>query len=306
MNNLSKVARNAALATVMCLVSAIPGFAQEPVKPSTDFGLYLRGKFAEPSVLFAPDDSTKARAADSFRLFYDRDDVSGNEIISLSGSLFAQFRNVHSTERPLKLSAYSFGVSLDQSTVNGATARDTIIFHAGGSWLFQSDQPVFWNSHYISANLGWITDRDFDLSVVTAKARYTPRGQGFGFGAVPYGTGNFKFQITPALMAEYQNVVDAAGRADYAGAAERFYLGTSLEFIGTFADGPLQPVTLDAAYFAATDLLGNAGDHQLFDVGLSWALTDSGNLSVRAGYTKGSTPTRSETDKVSIGLGLSF
>ncbi len=223
-------------------VSAQSSSSTGVTTPDGSFSLYLRDEFADPSVIDAEKKTPETLAAHPFRLFYQRDEASGNEAYSILGSAFGQWRNFYDDGRILKISAYSLGVEIDQSTINGVTARDTIAVRVGGAWLFQDSRPqdIFFRSHYLSTSVGWITDHDFDLSVVSVDAKYRPLGESFGFGGVPYGRGNFKFQITPVLTAEYLSVIDADGRPNFAGLDEALFIGTSMAFTGSFAEGPLK------------------------------------------------------------------
>lgn len=280
--------------------------AQEATTPTTEREFFVRGSFAGPSVLRGLDRSVKSRAKNPFVLSYERDEIAPKEAFALKGSLFGQIRRTHSTEQSLRLSAFSLGLDIDQSDVDGANARDTLALKAGSAWLWQFDDAPFWKSHYLSTNIGWITDRDLDLSVATLDFQYTPTGSSYGLAGTFYEVGNFRYMLTPAITAEYQKVIDAAGRAEYMGQSERLYLGASLEAVGGFHKGPLQPLTINAKYGFAQDILGSAPNHDLIELGLNWALTKEGHVSLQTKYTKGSTPSQQEADKVTVGLGISF
>ena len=275
--------------------------------PEGGFALYLRDAFLDPSVISSPKNSPGVLAKHPFKLSYQSDEMSGDEVFSASGAIFGQWRNYHVDKGALKISAYSFGVELDQTAVNGAISRDTLEIRAGGTWLFQDSRPndVFFRSHYLSTSVGWLTNREFDLSVLSVDAQYQPIGESFGFGGAPYRVGNFRLKFTPVLTAEYLNVIDADGRPNFVGLDDALFVGGSIGFSGSFA-GALKPVSIDAKYSVSHDVIGAGGTKEEFKAGLGWALTESGLASFRLDYVKGDTPTSDEADKLTIGVGFAF
>lgn len=298
-----------ALATSPTLAVPDETPAYDPTKRTVSpVKLRLRGAFHDPSVLNDPNNETKKeRLADPFLFAYSDDRETDEVTLTLKGAVFGSLRVDNPAGSSPSIASYAFGVVVDQVDINGAQSRDTLEFRVGGAWLFGDSRPnVFWRSHYINADIGWLTDNDFDLGVLTASAQYEPFGRAQGFAGAPYSIGNFSFQARPSFVATYQNVRDDGGRAEFAGDADRFYVGGQLKVIGGFQKGPLKRLSFDASYQVLADLTGNASDTELFDAGLNWALDAESNVALRLDYTRGDTPSAAFTDKLTAGLALAF
>ncbi|MFK7875884.1 MAG: hypothetical protein AB8B71_08885 [Paracoccaceae bacterium] len=267
----------------------------------------LRGTFHDASVIAPASDELKDRIANPFVLSYLKDNVASDEVFALRGALFGSFRIDNPAGVSPSIASYAFGVVVNQAKANGETTQDTIGFKLGGAWLIGNYKPkALIRSLYMSADVGWLTDSGFDLSVFTANARYEVFGETRGFAGAPYRTGNFAFELRPVAELQFQHVADADGRAEFLGEDNRLYAGIRLLAKAGFVEGPLERMSFDAEYQAFEDVIGTAPSTELVTVGINWALDDDSNAVLRLSYENGETPTQSESDKISMGLGLSF
>ncbi|MFK7877074.1 MAG: hypothetical protein AB8B71_15025 [Paracoccaceae bacterium] len=274
----------------------------------------LRGALDIPTTIggFAETDAElKAnRIASPFVLSYEHDALTDETSTHLKGALFYEFgRDVDDGSR-LKIIKYAAGVTLDQSSVNGVQMTDTIGVETRMAALFtNSDVGARINNHFVTGGIGWLTDSDFDLSVLTVDAAYTPITADFGH--IGPRTG-FQIQATPSLAIEGQKVFEAAGLTHFEGEADRLFAGVKIDVTAGFgsvskeAKNPLSRLSFGLKYTQMYDLTGQHDDLSLLDATANWALTDDGAASLVINYQKGQSTSAAEIDKVTVGLGFAF
>ncbi len=291
------------------LILASPALAQDAISddPAVSARWYLRGEFAKPSILDEVDKSVSARSADPLLLSYSDDSQSGTEALSIKGATFWEIRRNIENQRSLKIAAYTIGVEVDRRAVNGVDTSDTIEFQSGGSWKFEATSPdMFWENSFLSANLGWITNSAFELSVGTADLSYVPSSSKRGFGEVPYAVGNAEMQFEPELKAQYQRIIDDAEVDLYEGETDRVYVGGSIDATLSFVESPLDRLSLVAGYEYMKSFTNDLNDTRLFSLQANWKLSEKSPISVVVSYENGDTPTTVDTEAVSVNLGVAF
>ncbi|MEO0916603.1 MAG: hypothetical protein AAFY31_06420, partial [Pseudomonadota bacterium] len=162
-----------------------------------------------------------------FQLSFNRDEITGQSSSAVKGALFYTFGRDINDGRNLKIVSYALGVEVDQVRVDDTTVTDTIKFQARTAALFTDSAPGrLVLNHRVDAGIGWLTNSDFDLSVLTLDARYAPSGRRLGRLTPRAG---FAIQARPSFIVEAQKVLDDGNVAAFQGDKDRLYAGARLD-----------------------------------------------------------------------------
>lgn len=271
----------------------------------------LRGAFVPPSTAKL-EEPTRAQLAkilqkSPFIFSFERDEISNQTTLGLKGALFYTWARDVNDASDLKIQSYALGVEIDQGRIDGVTSKDVLKFQGRKAALFgNSDVDTWITSQFIDAGIGYVTNSDFDLSVVSFDAKYTPYNKTLWNFRSKVG---FPLKITPQLRFEAQTVLDDAGVVQFQGDADRFYAGGNLNIeagFGPNAAKSLQRISFGMDYTHMFDLTGAGDDRDLLDAKVTWALAEDSAASWNLGYTKGQSTTGKEVDKLTLGLGFAF
>lgn len=306
----------AALGTSFAVQAQSDDAIPDPIDPgaiNTDGvgGWRLRGSMQAPStigsVLETTATRTQNRIESPFQLSFNQDGISEETSTAVKGALFYKRGRDINDERNLKIISYALGVEVDQVRIDDTTATDTIKFQARTAALFTNSTPgrIVLNQR-VDAGIGWLTNSDFDLSVITLDARYAPSGRRLGRITPREG---FAIQARPSFILEAQNVLDDGNVEAFQGDKDRLFAGARLDVqagFGSNFSAPLNRLSFSLDYTYLVDLIGRTNDRDLFNATAIWALTEQGEASLLARYTKGQSTSSDPVDQVFVGLGLAF
>lgn len=271
----------------------------------------LRGSIQAPStigsILETPENRVRNRLGSPFQLSFNRDEITRQSSSAVKGALFYTFGRDINDERNLKIISYALGVEVDQARIDDTTVTDTIKFQARTAALFTDSAlgRIILN-HRVDAGIGWLTNSDFDLSVLTLDARYAPSGRRLGRLTPREG---FAIQARPSFIVEAQKVLDDGDVAAFQGDNDRLYAGARLDVQAGFGSNfgaSLNRLSFSVDYTYLVDLTGSTNDRDLLNATASWALSEQGEASLLARYSKGQSTSSEPVDKLFLGLGFAF
>lgn len=252
----------------------------------------LQSKFLGASVLSAPRNGQNLNGVTPATISYNRNYEADREVFSASGAAFFSWRRDF-TARRLTSAAILAGVEFDRTEVSGSpgpSEKDSLIFRFGGEfeWTNSADDALI-DLQYLRGNVGWITDSDFDLSVLTAQLQYQPFFVDAANGAPRQIAGSsLRYRWRPEVRAEYQHVIDADNRPQFTQDDNYLFLGAAVGLQLDFAPrSSLERVSFSLNYQYLEDFLSTNNSTDYLEALLSYRLSPKGNATISLGYKKG-------------------
>jgi hypothetical protein len=291
------------------------GYQKPKPKPLLPDGMFIRDAYnAGPVVSVAALERQKLVGARfSYANYLDTDQYAFNG----SGALVYQkiWRFEAPKELPLgtpRIWAFGLAPSLEfnRTKTNRTGGRDTNYLGAFlSAEIATEDMPIFSNQFFRVAGYQK-TDFDGIADVPGVFAEWQPLHPALSIGVTKQLPGtNLRYFFGPVFRVEAERVNDRGILSTQLARGDFTRAGAILQSKIFFADGPLQPFSLNTKYWMLTDISSNpAGtDRRYFQSNLLYNLDDNGHFAIDFMYRKGDEPGLAQrVNDFTIGLSAKY